>query len=217
MGKSKTRKDKRKRAKRKPPASGKKKHGAAHAIVVDEDGGTARHGIEFECPDCGLPVVLTHDDDDQPFALHDEPHCDAFVALERAEYVPWMRRAHNLEPHTHDSFTPTPVQIDDWSRAPDGALSGRCPDSDCPLPRCLDPHSSVHDLDEDRRIVILTYSNAQYEQRVRVNGHDVGAVAPSDQAIEEVFSRIKELHGTRGTDAFMDHLQRRQAVMRGAN
>jgi len=67
-------------------------------IVADEATKTARHGIEFPCPDCGVRAILTHDDEDRPLGIHDEPTCEAFEALDSTEYLAWSRRSTGAKP-----------------------------------------------------------------------------------------------------------------------
>lgn len=105
-------------------------------------------------------------------------------------------------------------QIDEWAKPPDDALYGKCPDSTCPFPRCLDPFVTHDQFASDQDLsVILTYTTPDFDHMVRVNGEDIGVVDSS--GIGEVVEVLSEKYGNDVGMALVEHMLRRIEMMRG--
>lgn len=105
-------------------------------------------------------------------------------------------------------------QLDEWAKPPDDALYGKCQDSTCPFPRCLDPFVTHDQFASDQDLsVILTYTTPDFDHMVRVNGEDIGVVDSS--GIGEVVEVLSEKYGNDVEMALVEHMLRRIEMMRG--
>ncbi len=107
-------------------------------------------------------------------------------------------------------------QVTAWSKPPDDALRGKCPDAECAKPNCLDPYASVHRHDAGEPIVFLTYTRPDYDQAVRLNGRDIGTLNGSG-GVEALCDLLAERHGNSALDDFLKHLNSRLGAMSGLN